>query len=86
MALNNTCVVSPPGMPVKSRGFQRKVGLPEAVALSLISASLEGARKATGLERTILHATREGPPVYTRMGYRSVVKFPFYGPEEGNRA
>ena len=35
MALNNKCVVSPPGMPVKARGFQRKVGLPQAVALSL---------------------------------------------------
>ena len=35
MALNNTCVVSPPRMPVKSRRFQRKLGLAEAVALSL---------------------------------------------------
>ena len=35
MALHNTCVVSPPGMPVKARGFQRKVGLPQAVALFL---------------------------------------------------
>jgi hypothetical protein len=52
----------------------------------VIRASLEGARKATGLERAILHATSEGQPVYTRMGYRSVVKFPFYGHEEGNRA
>ena len=35
MALNNTGVVSPPRMPVKSRRFQRKLGLAEAVALSL---------------------------------------------------
>jgi GNAT superfamily N-acetyltransferase len=60
----------------------RRMGFAELV----IRASLEGARKATGLERAILHATSEGQPVYTRMGYRSVVKFPFYGHEEGNRA
>lgn len=55
----------------------RRMGLAELV----IRTSLEDARKATGLERTILHATDAGLPVYTRMGYRSVEKFPFYSPE-----
>ena len=55
----------------------RGMGLAELV----IRACLEDARKATGLERTILHATDAGLPVYTRMGYRTVVKFPFYSPE-----
>jgi len=60
----------------------RRLGLAELV----IRSSLEDARKTTGLERTILRATSEGLPVYTRMGYRPVVKFPFYGPDERNRA
>ena len=60
----------------------RSLGLAELV----IRTSLKDARKATGLERTILHATSEGQPVYTRMGYRPIVKFPFYGPDERNRA
>jgi GNAT superfamily N-acetyltransferase len=49
------------------------------LAESVIRASLEEARKATGIERTVLHATHYGFPVYLRMGYRSVVKFPLYG-------
>lgn len=53
----------------------RGLGLAELV----IRTCLEDARKATGFERTILHATNEGHPVYTRMGYRFIVKFPFYG-------
>ena len=54
----------------------RRLGLAELV----MRTSLENARKATGVERTILHATNDGLPVYLRMGYRSVVKFPFFGP------
>lgn len=54
----------------------RRLGFAELV----IRASLEDAGKATSLQRTILHATNDGLPVYTRMGYRSVVKFPLYGP------
>lgn len=46
----------------------------------VIRASLEDAGKATSLQRTILHATNDGLPAYARMGYRSVVKFPLYGP------
>lgn len=52
----------------------RRSGLAELV----IRACLEDARRATGLERTILHATADGFPVYRRMGYRPVAKFPFY--------
>jgi GNAT superfamily N-acetyltransferase len=54
----------------------RRQGLAELV----MRASLEDASKATGLERTTLHATQDGLPVYLRMGYRPVVKFPWYSP------
>ena len=60
-----------------AKTYQR-LGLAELV----IRTSLEDARKATGIERTILHATEEGVSVYRRMGYRSVVKFPLYGDRE----
>jgi GNAT superfamily N-acetyltransferase len=56
----------------------RGLGLAELV----IRTSLEAARKATGIERTVLHATKYGYPVYQRIGYRSVVKFPMYGPKQ----
>jgi len=46
----------------------------------VIRRCLEDARDATGLERTVLHATGDGQPVYQRMGYRCVVRFPFYAP------
>jgi hypothetical protein len=59
----------------------RRLSLAELV----IRASLEDAREATRLERTVLHATNEGRPVYTRMGYRSVVSFPYYVSAEGQR-
>lgn len=51
------------------------------LAESVIRTSLEDAKKETGIERTVLHATQNGFPVYIRMGYRSVVKFPLYGPK-----
>jgi GNAT superfamily N-acetyltransferase len=54
----------------------RRQGLAELV----IRRCLEDARRATGLERTVLHATDDGRPVYLRMGYRCVVKFPVYAP------
>lgn len=38
----------------------------------------EGTR-ATGLTRTILHATLAGAPVYERIGYRKVASIGFYG-------
>ncbi len=40
--------------------------------------SLESAREATGLTRTVLHATAAGQPVYEAMGYRPVVGFTWY--------
>jgi GNAT superfamily N-acetyltransferase len=42
--------------------------------------SLEEAGRATGLRRTILHATDAGRPVYQRMGYRAVATFPIWEP------
>jgi GNAT superfamily N-acetyltransferase len=41
-------------------------------------ALFEGA-KATGLTRTVLHATMAGAPVYERVGYRKVATIRFYG-------
>lgn len=41
-------------------------------------ALFEGA-KATGLTRTVLHATMAGAPVYERIGYRKVATIGFYG-------
>lgn len=41
-------------------------------------ALFEGA-KATGLTRTVLHATMAGAPVYQRIGYRKVAKIACYG-------
>ena len=52
----------------------RGQGLAEVV----IRKTLEEATMATGLERTVLHATADGYPVYLRLGYRSVVDFPMY--------
>ena len=40
--------------------------------------SLQQSQKATGLSRTVLHATEAGFPVYQRMGYRSVARFTIY--------
>ena len=40
--------------------------------------SLEMAYKATGIKRTVLHATAMGKPSYERMGYRSVATFNMY--------
>jgi GNAT superfamily N-acetyltransferase len=54
----------------------RRQGLAELV----IRSSLEDAKQATGLERTALHATSDGLPVYLKMGYRAVVRFPLYAP------
>jgi GNAT superfamily N-acetyltransferase len=52
----------------------------QSLAELVIRKCLEDARNATGLERTVLHATKDGQPVYLRMGYRCVVKFPCYAP------
>jgi|ERR1700722_6187705 GNAT superfamily N-acetyltransferase len=44
-------------------------------------ALFEGGR-ATGLTRTVLHATQAGAPVYERIGYRKVASIGFYGLKE----
>lgn len=54
----------------------RRRGLAELV----IRRSLADAGRATGAERTILHATENGRPVYLRMGYRPVATFPIWQP------
>ena len=41
-------------------------------------ALFEGA-KATGLTRTVLHATMAGAPIYQRIGYRKIATIRFYG-------
>jgi len=40
--------------------------------------SLEEAGRATGLRRTVLHASDAGFPIYLRMGYRPTSKFSVY--------
>jgi GNAT superfamily N-acetyltransferase len=61
---------------VATTSAHRRKGLAELV----IRESLTEAKKATGLDRTVLHATVDGRPVYLKMGYRDVVNFPFYEP------
>ncbi|MCC6558636.1 MAG: GNAT family N-acetyltransferase [Polyangiaceae bacterium] len=56
----------------------RRKGYADAV----MRRSLEEARAATGLRRTVLHATDAGRPVYEAMGYRPVVGFTWYAPAE----
>lgn len=53
---------------------QRRKGYADAVMWH----SLQEARRATGITRTVLHATEAGLPVYERMGYRSVARFTLY--------
>ena len=53
----------------------RGLGLAELV----IRTCLEDAKKITHLQRTFLHATADGFPVYLRMGYRPLAEFAFYG-------
>jgi predicted acetyltransferase len=61
--LNVVCVAT---VPV----FQRK-GYAEAV----MRHGLNEAIRATGLRRSVLHASEAGRPLYERMGYRTITKF-----------
>jgi len=61
--LNVVCVATLPP-------FQRK-GYAEAV----LRHTLEDASRASGITRTVLHASRAGYPIYERMGYRPVAEF-----------
>ncbi len=59
----------------------RQLGCAEAV----MRHALGEAERAWGLQRTVLHATPAGLPVYRRMGYRPVTRFHFYmaEPQQG---
>jgi ribosomal protein S18 acetylase RimI-like enzyme len=52
----------------------RQLGCAEAI----MRHSLAEAHRVWGIERTVLHATPAGLPVYRRMGYRPVTRFHFY--------
>jgi GNAT superfamily N-acetyltransferase len=52
----------------------RQLGCAEAV----MRRALDEAKRVWGIERTVLHATPAGLPVYRRMGYRPVTRFHFY--------
>jgi ribosomal protein S18 acetylase RimI-like enzyme len=52
----------------------RRRGYAEAV----VRHGLAEARREWGLERTVLHATEAGYPLYQRMGYRDVTRVAFY--------
>ena len=49
----------------------RRKGYGEAV----VRHALQTAHEATGIRRTVLHATEAGYPLYLRLGYRPTVKF-----------
>ncbi|MFY2559740.1 GNAT family N-acetyltransferase [Corallococcus terminator] len=52
----------------------RRAGAAEAV----MRRALQEARDVWGIQRTVLHATEAGEPLYTRMGYRPVTRFRVY--------
>ncbi|WP_437627707.1 GNAT family N-acetyltransferase [Sorangium sp. So ce1151] len=56
----------------------RRKGYAEAAMRSC----LDDALSATGIQRTVLHATDIGRPVYEGMGYRAVTRFAFYTPPQ----
>jgi len=59
----------------------RRRGYAEAV----MRKALAEASRAHGVERTVLHASEMGFPVYRAMGYRAVRKFDLYGAVEAHR-
>ncbi|MCP3105223.1 GNAT family N-acetyltransferase [Myxococcus sp. K15C18031901] len=46
-----------------------------SVAETVMRRALAEARDVWGIQRTVLHATQAGEPVYRRMGYRPVTRF-----------
>lgn len=61
---------------VATRPEARKKGYAEAI----VRHALQQAHKATGLTRTILHATEAGHPVYKRVGYHDTARILAYKP------
>jgi GNAT superfamily N-acetyltransferase len=59
---------------VATRPGARKKGYAEAI----VRHALQRAHKATGLMRTILHATEAGHPVYKRVGYHDTARILAY--------
>ncbi|NVJ04168.1 GNAT family N-acetyltransferase [Myxococcus sp. AM001] len=59
---------------VATQPRHRRQGAAEAV----MRHALAKARQDWGTERTVLHATSAGEPVYTRLGYRPVTRFRMY--------
>jgi hypothetical protein len=57
----------------------RRLGCAEAV----MRRSLEDAAGATGLVRTVLHASPMGRPLYSQMGYHDTLPFTVYAHAEG---
>ncbi|NOK18319.1 GNAT family N-acetyltransferase [Corallococcus carmarthensis] len=56
----------------------------QGAAETVLRHTLEEAKRAWGLERTVLHATAAGAPVYRRMGYRDVTSFcSYFAPAKG---
>ena len=67
-------------MMVATAADHRHQGYGEAV----MRRSLDEAAKATGVARTVLHASEMGAPVYASMGYRSVAGFTMYASGHGH--
>ncbi|WP_434388136.1 GNAT family N-acetyltransferase [Melittangium boletus] len=67
---------------VATHPTHRRLGLAEAILRHVLGV----AQLQWGLERSVLHATPEGLPVYRRLGYRSVTRFCFYMATPLNRA
>jgi len=61
---------------VATAAAHRRKGYAETV----MRACLDDALKATGIRKTILHATEMGQPVYEAMGYRPITRFSFHAP------
>jgi GNAT superfamily N-acetyltransferase len=59
----------------------RRKGYGEAV----VRHALQTAYEATGIKRTVLHATQAGYPLYLRLGYHDTVKFMGYMLETSNQ-
>ncbi len=65
---------------VATMNEHRRLGCAEAV----IRQALAEAHRTQGLQRTVLHATAAGYPVYLRMGYRPVTRIHFYMASAGS--